>query len=140
MSEVPAPTTTERAPTIGGVVAVVGSRTIPAKHFDTLCAILDPLTPSKIVSGGARGADYLGEKYANAREIPLVKYMPDWGKWGKSAGPRRNKLIVEDADEVVALWDGESPGTKNSIDLALKAGKLFAVIRVERDGHVWRSY
>lgn len=84
--------------------------------FDNL--IDSPIT--EIVSGGARGVDRFGEQLAKTKGIPLVVKPADWNKHGKSAGYIRNKEMAEYADALLALWDGESKGTKHMIDLALK--------------------
>jgi hypothetical protein len=70
-----------------------------------------------IISGGAIGADQLGAKYAKDNDIQLIVYPADWNKYGKSAGYKRNKLIVEDSDVIIAFWDGISPGTEHTINL-----------------------
>ena len=75
---------------------------------------------SEIVSGGARGVDRFGEQLAKARGIPLNVKPANWDKYGKSAGYIRNKEMAEYADALLALWDGESRGTKHMIDLAKK--------------------
>ena len=75
---------------------------------------------SEIVSGGARGVDRFGEQLAEARGIPLNVKPANWDKYGKSAGYIRNKEMAEYADALLALWDGESRGTKHMIDLAKK--------------------
>lgn len=75
-----------------------------------------------IVSGGANGADKLGEQYAKERGYKLQVYPADWDQYGKAAGPIRNKQMAENADALVAFWDGKSRGTKNMIDEAAKHG------------------
>lgn len=75
-----------------------------------------------IVSGGAKGADKLGEQYAKERGYKLQVYPADWDQYGKAAGPIRNKQMAENADALVAFWDGKSLGTKNMIDEATKHG------------------
>jgi predicted Rossmann fold nucleotide-binding protein DprA/Smf involved in DNA uptake len=75
---------------------------------------------TRIISGGAKGADALAEKISNEFDIPITIYKPDWNQFGRSAGPIRNKLIISDADYVLAFWDGVSKGTKSSIDIAGK--------------------
>jgi len=70
-----------------------------------------------VVSGGARGADMLGERWANENGIKTLIFKPDWDKYGKSAGFIRNKDIVRNSDLIIAFWDGQSKGTKSSIDL-----------------------
>lgn len=46
-------------------------------------------------------------------------FFPSYGK----AAFARNEWIVEDADVVVAFWDGQSRGTKNSLEIAERLGK-----------------
>ena len=81
-----------------------------------------------LISGGAKGVDTWAEEYIkdiriDYRFFPIVIHKPDWNKYGKSAGFIRNKLIINEADKVIAFWDGQSKGTKHSIDLAIKANK-----------------
>ena len=71
-----------------------------------------------IVSGGASGADSLGEKYAKERGFKLKRFPANWSKYGKMAGMIRNRLMAEYSNALVAFWDNVSPGTKNMIKLA----------------------
>jgi hypothetical protein len=73
-----------------------------------------------VVSGGAIGADRLGEQWAKNNNIPTLIFKPEWEKYGKSAGFIRNEDIVKNSDFVVVFWDGVSNGSKHSIDLAIK--------------------
>jgi len=83
---------------------------------------------TSIVSGGAKGADSLGAKYAFDNDIKLITHLPDWDKYGRGAGFVRNKLIIDDADVVIAFWDGKSKGTKNSIDTTKKQNKQIEIV------------
>ena len=74
---------------------------------------------SAVVSGTARGADQLGEHWAEERGLEVVRYPAEWEKYGRRAGPFRNKVMAEHADGLVALWDGTSKGTRSMIELAL---------------------
>lgn len=108
-------------------IAIVGSRTFcdyqRLKDFiDTKCAELG-WEPVEVVSGGAKGADALGETYAREKNIPTTIFKPEWGKYGRSAGFKRNKDIIDRCDVCFAFWDGESRGTKHDIDLCKQAGK-----------------
>lgn len=111
-------------------LAVIGSREF--NDFDLLCQKLDALMQRKeitlIISGGARGADSLAERYARDRGIPTQVLKPDWEKFGKSAGFRRNMDIIEACEACIAFWDGESKGTLHSIGLAKKKGVPVKVI------------
>lgn len=89
-----------------------------------------------IVSGCAKGADQLGMKYANAYGYRVDPYPAQWDEYGKSAGYIRNCKMAENADALIAFWDGESRGTKHMIEQATKKGLLVRVIRYDQD----RSY
>jgi predicted Rossmann fold nucleotide-binding protein DprA/Smf involved in DNA uptake len=111
-------------------LGVVGGRDFT--DYDLLEKEVDDLIkknslPVCIVSGGAAGADSLAEKYATEKGLETVVYKPDWSL-GKRAGPLRNQKIVNGSDEVIAFWDGKSPGTKSTIQLALSAGKRVHVV------------
>ena len=82
----------------------------------------------EIVSGGAKGADRLGEFYAIDRNYEIHRFPADWDKFGKRAGFLRNAEMAEYADELIAFWDGASKGTKHMIDLATQKGLVVHVI------------
>lgn len=77
---------------------------------------------TELVSGGARGVDRLGEKYAKEHNIPIKQFIPDWDKFGKSAGHKRNSQMADYADALVAIWDGVSKGTAGMIADATQKG------------------
>ena len=76
-----------------------------------------------IVSGTAKGADRLGEKYAKEKGFEIAYFPADWSK-GKRAGYLRNEQMSEYAKQkqgaLIAFWDNQSRGTKHMIDLAEK--------------------
>ncbi len=76
-----------------------------------------------IVSGGASGADSIGERYAEENGFEVEKYPADWKTYGRSAGPRRNRQMAEISDYVICFWDEKSRGTKSMIDYAKKYNK-----------------
>ena len=73
-----------------------------------------------IISGGARGADKLGERYAKEHGYKVLVMPAEWDKYGKSAGYRRNEDMAKIATACVIFWDGESKGSKHMFDLAKK--------------------
>lgn len=97
-------------------IGVVGSRNFDDYHY--LVQVLNRYNFLNIVSGGAEGADQLAESYAIDHNINFQEFLPDWDKYGKSAGPRRNQQIVEASDELIVFWDGKSKGAKSTINLA----------------------
>lgn len=88
------------------------------------------MTITEVVSGGADGVDALGEQYARASGLAIKVFPAAWGKHGRAAGPIRNAQMAEYADQLIAVWDGKSPGTKNMIDLAKKSQLVIYVHRV----------
>ncbi len=81
---------------------------------------------TEIVSGGAPGADWLGELWAAENKIPLRRFNADWGRHGKAAGPIRNREMANYGEALIAVWDGKSKGTKNMIEQAqAKRLKVF---------------
>lgn len=78
---------------------------------------------SEVVSGGARGVDKMGERYAKEHGLPCQVVRAKWKEQGKRAGIVRNLKMAEMADGLIALWDGESRGTKHMIDSMKKLGK-----------------
>lgn len=97
-------------------------------------------TPLEFVSGHAHGADELGEKYFHKQingtgDYKLTLFPADWGKYGRSAGPIRNREMVNYAGDdgvLIAFWDGTSPGTRNVINEAIEHGLEVHVYRWKR--------
>jgi hypothetical protein len=111
------------------IVAVVGSRSF--NDYALLERTLSERQIDMIVSGGAAGADSLAYQYAKEKGLPILVIFPKWNQFGRGAGFMRNKLIVDRCDKVVAFWDGESKGTKSTIELAERQGKPVEVIQYE---------
>lgn len=129
-------------------IAIVGSRTfpLPADIFEsmekeaqveavkfakeTIGRFIAHLSPIQnvVVSGGANGVDKWAAELAEERGIPVVVIRPNWKKYGKSAGFKRNGEIVEAADDVIAFWDGQSRGTLDTIKKAHQAVKPYCII------------
>jgi len=102
--------------------------------------ILKTKTAIEIVSGTAKGADKLGEKYAAEKGYPTVQFPADWNTHGKSAGIKRNGKMADYADELIAFWDGKSKGTDNMIRTAKRYKLKVHVINYEnKNGGVTES-
>lgn len=80
-----------------------------------------------IVSGGASGADTLGERYAKENGFKIESYPAHWEKYGKSAGPKRNEQMAKVADCVICFWDRKSLGTKSMIGFAKEYNKPIRI-------------
>ncbi len=101
----------------------------------------------RIICGGAKGADHLGIRYANEKHLCLDVFEPDWARYGRGAGLKRNEAMVNNAIEaerfefgekshytegvLFAFWNGRSQGTKHIIDYAEKNGLEVHVFHYE---------
>lgn len=101
-------------------VIIAGGREF--NDYDMLVAKMDKILTRVnkdklvIVSGGARGADALGERYAKERGYTLEIYKADWTRLGKAAGFARNTEMARIADALVAFPGGN--GTAHMIRTA----------------------
>lgn len=86
-------------------------------------------TEIEIVSGKAKGADTLGEKWAKERGLKIKSFPADWDQFGNSAGPIRNAQMADYGTHLVAFWDGRSRGTLNMVNVAKAANLNMRVIK-----------
>ena len=129
-------------------VAVIGSRSF--QNYSMIKEKLDILNSIRkitcIVSGGADGADKLGERYADENGIKKIIHEAKWDdlsqpdaliktnsygkKYDARAGFRRNYFIIDDADLILAFQINKSKGTQHSIDYAKKKDKPIKVFQI----------
>ncbi|MBE6738861.1 MAG: DUF2493 domain-containing protein [Ruminococcaceae bacterium] len=86
-----------------------------------------------IVSGCASGADAIGERYARQNGFKVEKYPANWEKYGRGAGPIRNKQMAQACDYVICFWDGKSRGTKSMIEFARECNKPVRIKKICRE-------
>jgi len=106
---------------------ICGSRSIDFINLDNY---LRPDCCNALIAGGARGIDTIAEKWAKRHNIKTEIYKAEWDKYGKSAGMKRNKIMVDKADFVLAFWDGKSHGTLNSIEYAKQKNIPTIIIKI----------
>jgi len=87
----------------------------------------------EIVSGTAKGADKLGELYAEERGYNIRRFPADWGTYGKGAGYIRNDEMADYADALIIFWDGKSKGTQHMIKSADKKGLKLRIYKYGMD-------
>ena len=85
---------------------------------------------TQVVSGAARGVDRLGERWAREAGVPVAQFPVSPEAWQRSrrAGLERNVQMAENADALVAIWDGYSPGTSHMIRIARERGLRVYVL------------
>lgn len=112
-------------------IAIVGSREPGNINFaKELEKRINIQSGDTIISGGAKGIDSLAAEYATAHGLALVEIRPDYAKNGRGATFIRNREIVDNADMVVAFWNGTSKGTRYTIDYANKKGVTTLIIAI----------
>lgn len=112
---------------------IAGSRTFCFLHnYEIMCREIAklPFTITEVVSGGAVGADLLGEHWAKNHNIPVSQFKPDWGA-GRQGGILRNIKMAKHADALVAFWDGKSKGTQHMISEAKSKNLKVTVIMTD---------
>lgn len=105
-------------------IAIVGGRDFPdLAQVQLFVQRLAQRRPDVvIISGGARGVDTVAAAEARLLGLTVREYLPDYETYGKAAPFKRNTDIVNDADVLVAFWDGVSRGTADSVQKAKDRG------------------
>lgn len=115
-------------------VIIAGSRGVSDLDFIEDAVSLSGFIVSRLISGGARGIDQTAERWAKERlqdaPIPVSRFLPQWSTFGRSAGFRRNVLMADHAEALIAIWDGQSKGTEHMIEAMKDRGKPVYVYRV----------
>ena len=109
---------------------IAGGRTITDYSLVLSALAESGFEPTEIVSGMALGVDTLAIQYATEHNLPLKEFHADWKKHNRAAGPIRNREMANYGDALIAIWDGESRGTKNMIEEATKRGLKVYVKRI----------
>ncbi|WP_419904288.1 SLOG family protein [Kiloniella sp.] len=106
-------------------VIIAGSRTID--DYDALVTFVESIgwPIEEVVSGGCRGVDELGERWAESKSIPKKVLHADWAKYGREAGELRNRDMAAYAEGLILLWDGKSPGASCMLRESAKAGIII---------------
>ena len=85
-----------------------------------------------ILSGGCKGADALGERFSFENDLQVEKHIAHWDLYGRAAGPKRNKEMVDDCDRIICFWDGTSKGTQSTINYAKKINKDIRIKYIDK--------
>src|SRR5215217_1525695 len=114
-------------------VLVCGGRDFTDAEY--LAATLESLGPiTRIIHGGAPGADMLAGDWALRNKIPVEVYQANWLMFGKAAGPRRNaEMLAKGKPDMVVAFPG-GKGTADMIRRAKAAGvpvKEVGVVEIE---------
>ncbi|MCL2722118.1 MAG: DUF2493 domain-containing protein [Treponema sp.] len=108
-------------------LAIIGSRTIENLNLDEYIKE----KPDVVISGGAKGVDTIAWKWALENHIEIIVHRPDYNLHGKWAALKRNDIIINEADKIIAFWNGKSTGTKYVIEKAKKLNKHVEIIFID---------
>jgi hypothetical protein len=103
-------------------VIIAGSRSIDNKNHLIKAIEEAPFGIDKVITGGADGVDTLAINWCIDNSINFEVFYPDYEEHGKKAPIIRNRKMSENGDALIAIWDGESSGTKNMINTAKDKG------------------
>lgn len=112
---------------IRGRVCVSGSRGYA--HLDNVDRLIATMPRDlTIVHGGAAGVDERANEVANKLGLRVEVCRADWSRYGRRAGPLRNRTMVASCDFLYAFWDGQSRGTASAIQAAVDEDVPFEVV------------
>ena len=114
-------------------VIIAGSRHMTPADYPFVRQKLEALLRAKlphveVYSGGAAGADALGERWSNEFDLDVRRFPADWENDGKAAGPIRNRQMCLTADALIC-FDGGGPGSADVIRQARRLGLDVRVVR-----------
>lgn len=114
---------------------VAGSRSVT--NYDAVESAINELVAggmviTAIIEGTSRGVDTLASRYAYEHGIENIRVPAEWSIYNKGAGKVRNKKMAEMGEALLAIWDGNSSGTKNMIAVASKSGLPVFVHRLTK--------
>ena len=129
-------------------ILIAGSRDF--ENLDIFTCVFNNLVMEKldmgknivIVEGGARGVDTMAREFAKGNGLLFKEFKPEWNKYGRAAGPKRNdemtEFVAEHNGRALYFWDGESKGTKQCIMSARKRGLPITVWNT-REGRLMKE-
>ena len=78
---------------------------------------------TSLVTGSASGVDAAVTRAARERGLPVLKVPASFEEAGDPArAAERNQRLIDQADALVAFWDGASQGTRRTVERALDSG------------------
>lgn len=106
-------------------VIICGSRNIKDKYIVCMAIKRSGFNITEVVEGECYGVDLIAREWAEHFDIKFTPFPANWKEFGKRAGHIRNAEMIDYIKPfkdrgVIAVWDGKSPGTQDTINLAKK--------------------
>lgn len=132
-------------------VVIAGSRAIENRKliFKTLDLMTNNIKVDTILSGVDKGCETIVSEWAEVKDIPVIAYPIKWNdldvegadvainkyekKYNRNAPKIRNKVMLDNATHLVAIWDGQDIGTKILFEYAKKRKIPVKVFIVDGD-------
>jgi hypothetical protein len=116
-------------------VIIAGSRCICNETAVVSALNHNPYDITEVVSGHAAGIDQIGEMWARSKGHPVTTFTPDYNDGNQRRAPLlRNTAMAKYADALIAIWDGQSRGTKHMIGEMKKLNKPYTVYIINGEG------
>jgi hypothetical protein len=97
---------------------------------------LDAFSPTVLIEGGCyTGADFFARTWAERNEVAHIRCNADWSRFGRAAGPIRNREMLEQQLPDLILAFGRGRGTDNLVKLAKRfqyGDHEWTVVEVDR--------
>jgi hypothetical protein len=84
-----------------------------------------------VIHGAARGADSLAGEAARELGLRVRAFPADWARYGKAAGPVRNRqMLVEGKPDRVLAFHADLAGSKGTADMVRQARAAGVAVRI----------
>jgi len=119
---------------MGKKVLVCGDRNWSDR--EAICACLRTLQDRGydiVIEGEARGADRIARDVAKELGFDILKFPADWSRYGRSAGPIRNRQMLDQRPDLVLAFHEDIAHSKGTADTVREAQKRGIEV-VVKDG------
>lgn len=114
-------------------VIIAGSRSLPVTTADIDRAVQHSgFHVTTVVSGHGGNVDLAAEEWAQERDIPVLTFPAQWATYGKPAGPRRNVVMAQRADALIAIFAKDRYATSGTANMIQAAENAHLHIWIER--------
>jgi hypothetical protein len=87
-----------------------------------IACVIEGAQQHALPDGTIVGADYWAHQWALARDYSSERYHADWDGLGRSAGPTRNRRMLEEGRPTHAVATRGGKGTAHMVSLLKEAG------------------
>jgi hypothetical protein len=110
-------------------VLVSGSRYY--NDYQKILSIVKSFDIDLLIAGGCRGADTLAVRAARQCGIKYIEYPADWQRFGKSAGPRRNQIMLDmEKPDLILVFHPDLSNSKGTKDMLIRAKRAFIPYKI----------